>query len=76
MRIDRMVEVSELEYIPFNEQVYPYVNAIGIADGVVIVDTSFRHLCQKPLWDFMSDLEIVGFPAKMTRCCYFIDVRH
>lgn len=59
IRIKRPVELSELEWNPFNNEVSGYVNSIFLDEqAVVFLDTSFNDLKWKELSDFIEHSEI------------------
>jgi hypothetical protein len=58
-RIGRTVQIAELDYIPFNENVRDYVVAIRLDnDNSPVLDTSFNDVKEKYLSSFISDGEI------------------
>ncbi len=58
-RIGRTVHMSELDYVPFNEDVRDYVVAIRLDDDKSpVLDTSFNDVKEKYLTSFFSDGEI------------------
>lgn len=59
LKIDRIVYAHELEYIPFHEEVAPFIEAITLDSGQLpLVLTSFRDSTEKYLSDFISQNEI------------------
>jgi hypothetical protein len=58
-RIGHPVRMDEFEYVPFNEGVQDYVDAIRLdADKSPVLDTSFSDVEEKYLSSFISDGEI------------------
>ncbi len=58
MRIDRTVAMDEFAFIPFNEEVRDYIDAIRLENDEAVLDTSFADLDEKYLSAFISDNEI------------------
>lgn len=58
-RIGRPVKMDEFEYVPFNEDVQDYIDAIRLdEDKSPVLDTTFRDMEEKYLSAFISDSEI------------------
>lgn len=58
-RIERKVLFSEFKFIPFIEEIRPYVDAIFLdEEECVTVEVSFDGQTEKDLSGFMSDNEI------------------
>ncbi|MEQ7802148.1 hypothetical protein ABDJ41_20300 [Pedobacter sp. ASV1-7] len=61
-RISRKVEIAELKFNPFNEEVSIYIEAMRLdANSEIILDTSFADTTEKLLRSCISDLEIDFF---------------
>jgi hypothetical protein len=58
-RIGRTVNMDELAYIPFNDDVRNYVEAIRLdGDNNPVLDTSFQDVHEKELLSCIADNEI------------------
>lgn len=58
-RINRTVTMDEFSFIPFNEEVSRYIDAIRLdKDGIVTLDTCFDDMQEKDLPSFISNNEI------------------
>lgn len=61
-RIGRRVEIAELKYNPFGEEVSPYIDAIRLDEELqLMLDTSFADVKEKSLRACVSELEIDAF---------------
>ena len=61
-RIGRKVELKELKFNPFNQQVSPYMEAVGLdGEAQTILYTSFADISVKSLRGCICDLEIDVF---------------
>ena len=61
-RISRRVEITDLKFNPFNEEVSTYIDAMRLDENVeIILDTSFADTMEKFLRSSISDLEIDFF---------------
>jgi len=58
-RIGRPVKMDEFSYVPFNDEVQDYIEAIRLdEDKSPVLDTSFSDVEEKYLSSFISDNEI------------------
>lgn len=58
-RVNRTVSMDEFRFVPFNNEVSDYIDAIRLDEnGQVILDTSFNDISVKYLSSFISDNEI------------------
>jgi hypothetical protein len=58
-RVSRTVSMDEFRFVPFNNEVADYIDAIRLDEnGEVILDTSFNDVLVKSLSAFISDNEI------------------
>lgn len=61
-RIGRKVEIKELKYSPFRDEVSPYIDAIRLDENSeIILDTSFADTSEKSLLCCISELEVDFF---------------
>jgi hypothetical protein len=50
---------SELAFVPFNNEVETYINAIKLnSAGTIVIETSFEDVKEKDLSAFINDNEI------------------
>lgn len=57
-RLGRIVTVGEFVFIPFREDIQPYIKTIRLDNEEIIVDTSFADTTTKYFCNMVSDNEI------------------